>query len=101
MNKRQKAIATNRHPLCREKDFASREEVKSVKLLARRHQWHESDSNQFVAYSPSGRRRFFRYHPYDNELAKKLAQKAARLWAKGQYKRAKEVEHYANYEVED
>lgn len=107
MNKRQKFIASCGNPYYDK--FATREEVKEARLLARGRYWleylqfncpeSEEDFITFCAYSPTGKRSFFDFgmrHPCSQtQLAswKKEAGRCARLWCKGKYKEAEKLDY--------
>jgi len=89
LSSRQKFIAAASNPTY--KGFASREEVKEAKMLARGHYWDEREFEQFCAYSPSGKREFFEYVWFSwgtkaqHKRWKNEARLVARLWTKGRY----------------
>lgn len=98
LSKRQKFIASCMVPTYG--GFATKQEIKKVKLMARGHCWYDPEYEQIVAYSSSGRRRFFEVDLYSwapwnrKKKWKQLAYKAARLWCQGKIKLSEEVEHY-------
>ena len=85
MTRRQKFIAGCINPHYGK--FATREEVKIAKRLAKQKYWIEDDYSQYVSYSPTGLRMFFEY----DDKIKSIARKAARLWANGKYKESKSI----------
>ena len=87
MNNRQKFIASCCNPYYG--NFATREEVKEAKQLARGKYWNDDEMYQYVAFSPGGKRYFFAYDDYDN--SKSIAKKSASLWAKGKCAKAKDI----------
>jgi hypothetical protein len=102
LTKRQKFIAAAAVPTYG--GFASRQEVRETKLLARGHYWDEGeDYTQYCAYSPTGRREYFAYDWFswgtNKQKArwKQRAKQAAKLWAQGKYECARIV-HDASYE---
>lgn len=98
-NNRAKLIASAGDPLYG--GFATRDEVRRAKLLARGRYWDntwsqdgEKDFTEFVSFGPNGRRRFFEYDWFNpstkkqKERWKKEVRSAARLWAAGKYDEA-------------
>ncbi len=96
MNKREKHIASCMKPTFGA--FATLEEIKKVKRLARGHYWYDSDWEEYVSFSPNGRRKFFTTYWYSfaswqlKRKWKSLAKLAAKNWARGNYKKARELE---------
>ena len=96
LTKRQKFIASCAVPTYG--GYATKKEVKWVKLLARGHYWDEPEWYNFVSYNPKGIRKFFDYEFYSwakskqKKEWKKLARKAAYYWARGEYKKANEID---------
>ena len=93
--KRQKIMASHLVPTYG--GLSTRKEVKATKLLVRGHYWYDEDYEEYVAFSPTGKRYFFEvnmFSPAPKGLRlhwKKLGCKAAKLWAKGKYKEAIEI----------
>ena len=77
--------------------FAKPDEIRKVKLMVRGHYWIDKEWENYVSFSPTGLRAFFEYNlcSLDSPAKKKkisgLARSAAYFWAKGQYKKAKEL----------
>lgn len=92
LTKRQKFIASCMVPTYG--GFAGAKEIKAAKLEARGKYWIDPDYQEYVAYSPTGRREFFVYefsslgHWQTKKKWRAMARKAASLWAKGKYKEA-------------
>lgn len=92
LTKKQKQIVSACNP--RYDNFASVNEIKSAKLLARGHYWRDNEIDNYVSVSPTGRREFFEYNlcgPTSQKNIKYwliMAKKSARLWALGKYKMA-------------
>jgi hypothetical protein len=92
LNNREKFIAAAVYPTCG--GFATREEVKKIKLKARGHYWTDSEFEQVVAVSPGGKRYYFEYYWYSWADRQRLrywwlyAMRCGRLWAKGKCKAA-------------
>ena len=84
MTNRQKFIASCSNPYY--ENFATREEVKEAKQLARGKYWNDDEMYQYVAFSPGGKRYFFDYDDYDN--SKSISKKSALLWTKAQCAKA-------------
>jgi hypothetical protein len=105
MNKRQKFIASCANPYYG--GFATKEEVKKAKLLARGKYWiedlqfgcpqNEEDHNCFFAFSPTGRRYYFEFDWFSWGTKKQKARwknearRACRHWCKGEYKKALQI----------
>lgn len=85
MNNRQRFIAGCINPYY--ENFASKEEVRLAKQLARGRYWNDPEYSQYCAYSTTGKRMFFEY----DDSIKLQSRKAARLWSKGKYKEAQVV----------
>jgi hypothetical protein len=97
LTKRQKFIAAAAVPTTYG-GGVSRQEVKDTKLLARGHYWDEGeDYDQYCAYSPTGRRKYFTYNWFSwgtkkqKARWKQRAKQAARFWAEGRYELARIV----------
>lgn len=98
LTKRQKFIAAAGKPTYG--GFATKEEVRQVKLWARGHYWDEGeDFEQFCSYSPTGRRYYFAYSMFSWGTKKqfvrwkKEAREAAKMWAAGKYKESMNIYH--------
>lgn len=96
LTKRQKFIASCMVPTYG--GFSNVIEIKETKLQAWGKYWIDTDYQEYVAYSPSGRRQFFTYefssseHWKTKKKRRALARKAANLWAKGKYKEARKCD---------
>ena len=86
---RQKRLASDQYPTYGGQ--ATWPEVKRAKIAARGRYWHWNDFEQFVAYTPDGKREYF---VYDDEW-KNEVKKCARLWSLGKKKEA--IELYDSY----
>lgn len=59
------------------------------------HYWIDKEYEEYVAYSPTGKREYFEYNISFNDTKtikmkqKQLARKAAYYWAHGDYKKSK------------
>ena len=105
MNTRQKFIASCSNPYY--ENFATREEVKEAKQLAKGKYWHESGDAHYCSFSPGGIRRFFAYdgtfhnnselqnnvYGFLNKLRQSKAKRCAKLWSIGFCKEAKLLEN--------
>lgn len=77
MTKRQKYIASCGNPYYN--GFATKNEVKLAKRLARGKYWYDVDYEEYVSFSPKGYRKYF---PCDNYDCKKSKMKIlAKKWA--------------------
>lgn len=95
MTKRQKYIASCLNPYY--KNFATREEVKEAKYLARGKYWHEKDDGKYCSFSPGGLREYFYYgeincgdadlqnnvYNFTNKIKRLIAKRSAELWSVG------------------
>lgn len=81
-------------------NFATKVEVRAAKLKARGRFWYDSEFEEFVSFSPTGRREFFSVSLWYNSDTpeqemntyykewKRIARKAALLWSQGNYKKS-------------
>jgi hypothetical protein len=95
LTKRQKLIASCINPYW--KGFSTRKEVKRIKLMARGHYWIDKEFEEFVVFSPGGKRTFFTYN-FSSGVSKQQqkkwfddARRCAYYWAKGKLKKAIEL----------
>ena len=89
LTNRQKNLASDQYPTYG--GYATWPEVKKAKEAARGKYWHRFDFEDFVAFSPDGKRK---YYVYDDDWIKEV-KKCARLWSLGKRKEAEEL--YESY----
>ena len=82
LTKRMKFLASCVNPTFGK--FSTWDEVRKAKLAARGRYWIDRDYDEYVTFTPSGKRKFF---DYDND-SEKGVRKCAVLWAKGKRKAA-------------
>lgn len=106
MTKRQKYIASCSNPYYA--NYATAEEVRAAKKLARGKFWFDKDFGHYCSFSPGGLRHFFGYgetnhkdsglqnNVFDflNKIKKLKAKRAAELWAAGFCKHALLIQDY-------
>lgn len=70
--------------------YETNQEIKDIKDKAKGKYWFVGDwADRFCAYSPSGKRKYFEYFMFDWQtkeqtlMYKRIAKKAAKLWAQG------------------
>ena len=96
LTKREKTVCSCTNPYY--EGFATKKEVKLAKLKARGKYWYDCHFDQFVSFSPNGKRQYFdveiwgssdepkgRMRSFNNEW-KRICRKVAALWAKGKCK---------------
>ena len=109
---KQKQIASDCYGYCVPTEY-----YKTAMLKARGHYWVDSDNEQYVAISLTGRRKYFVYNFYSTGRRsedwglvmkqkewKKCARLGAFLWAKGKYKASRlcdkmNWDSYRNYYI--
>ena len=101
LTRREKYLASCCNPYY--EGFSKREEVKAAKLKARGKYWYDSEFDQFIAFSPNGKRMRFdvevwlsssknkkRMNSFQTEW-KRICRKVAFLWAKGKYNQSLQI----------
>lgn len=92
MTKRQKHIVSCINPYYN--GFATKNEVKKFKRIARGKYWYDSDNYEYVSISPGGKRNYFQWEWYGSAKPKlkkrwkSIAKQCAILWSKGKCAKA-------------
>lgn len=98
LTSREKIVASCSNPYYQ--GFATKTEVKRAKNKARGKFWYDNNLEQYISFSPTGRREFFDVNFWgdNSKLAqqffvewKRIGKNVARYWSKGQYKKAMDL----------